>query len=200
VFEDEIMADEIGALDSDCQAGRMKVHEAAIELYHLAAHMLGDESQAAELVEAAISQTNIDPCVEADASFDAARVKLVETAVTRLSQADPQAFIPPALSGGPSGCIESEDLASAGISAGQLAGMVNDPERCNLRDWLNKLPLAQRTIFVQRAILGWDNAAAALSLSRASSRNWQLRQVSEVFRQALCSLATSLMHSAVLQA
>jgi hypothetical protein len=69
-----------------------------------------------------------------------------------------------------------------------------------LRDWLNQLPAAQRAIFIERAILGWDNAAVAASLNNAVSRNWQPRQVSEVFRQALCSLANSLVHSAAVGA
>jgi DNA-directed RNA polymerase specialized sigma24 family protein len=78
--------------------------------------------------------------------------------------------------------------------------MISGPGRRTLRDWLNKLPVAQRAIFVERAILGWDNAAAAASLSKAAARNWQPRQVSELFRQALCSLATSLVHAATARA
>lgn len=187
--------------NSDCEDGRLMVHDAAVELYQLAALMLGDESQAVELVEATVAQTTIDPCAEAEASVNAARLNLVETAVARLSQADPKAFDAPPLSAETGGsCIEGDDLSSAGISASQLAGMVSGPGRRTLRDWLNKLPVAQRAIFVERAILGWDNAAAAASLSKAAARNWQPRQVSELFRQALCSLATSLVHATTVQA
>jgi DNA-directed RNA polymerase specialized sigma24 family protein len=192
--EDTLMA------DRDCRAGRLKAqdaaHHAAMELYQLAALMLGDEAQAVELVETAVAQSSIDPCADAAASVDAARLNLVETAVARLSQSDPAAFDAPALLGNAAGCIEEDDLSSAGISAGELSRMLSGPGRHILRDWLNKLPLAQRTIFVERAILGWDNAAAAASLSRAAARAWQPRQVSELFRQALCSLATSLVHAA----
>lgn len=190
-----------------CEDGRLKeqdqdmVHDTAAELYQLAALMLGDETQAADLVEATVAQTDIDPCAKAAASVDAARLNLVETALARLSQADPKAFDAPALSAHASGgCIEDDDLSSAGISTSQLAKMVSGAGRSSLRAWLDKLPVAQRAIFVERAILGWDNAAAAASLSRAASRNWQPRQVSELFRQALCSLATSLVHSATVQA
>lgn len=194
-------AEETEMVDSDCEGGSSRVHDAAAELYQLAALMLSDESQAAELVEATVAQTNIDPCAEAEASVRAARLNLVETALARLNQADPRAFDAPATSGeASSGCIEGDDLSSAGISASQLAGMVSCPGRRTLRDWLEKLPVAQRAIFVERAILGWDNAAAAASLSRAAARNWQPRQVSELFRQALCSLATSLVHSAAVKA
>lgn len=190
-----------GMVDGDCKDGQLKAQDAAVELYQLAALMLGDESQAAELVEDAVAQTNIDPCAEGDASVRAARLNLVETAVARLSQANPKAFDAPSLSVQHSGgCIEDDDLSSAGISTSQLAGMLSGPGRRTLRDWLNKLPVAQRAIFVERAILGWDNAAAAASLSKAAARNWQPRQVSELFRQALCSLATSLVHAAAAQA
>jgi DNA-directed RNA polymerase specialized sigma24 family protein len=187
--------------DSDCEGGRLKAQDAAVELYQLAALMLGDESQAVDLVEAAVSDTDIDPCDAAEASIHAARLNLVETAVARLSEANPSAFEAPALSHeGSGGCIEGDDLSSAGITSSQLAEMVNGTGRRSLRNWLNQLPVAQRAIFVERAILGWDNNAAAASISRASTHSWQPRQVSDLFRQALCSLATSLLHSAAVQA
>jgi len=187
-------------VDSDCEGGLTRVHDAAAELYQLAALMLGDETGAADLVESVLTKTNIDPCADAETSVNAARVNLVETAVARLSQADSEAFNAPAPSAGPSGCIDDDDLAAAGISADRLAEMVHGSERRALRDWLNKLPVAQRTVFVERAILGWDNAKAAATLSRAASRTWHPGQVSNLFRQALCSLATSLVHAAAVQA
>ncbi|HEX5233907.1 MAG TPA: hypothetical protein VFW25_01110 [Silvibacterium sp.] len=185
--------------DNDCEGGRLTAHDAAIELYQIAALMLADESQAVEAVETAVAQTAIDPCAEAEASIEAARVNLVETAVARLSQADPKAFDAPALSENAGSCIEDDDLSSAGISPSQLSEMLTGPGRRTLRDWLEKLPVAQRAIFVQRAVLGWDNAAAAASLSKAARRTWQPRQISELFRLALCSLANSLVHSAAAQ-
>ena len=181
----------------DCQDARAKVHETAGELYQIAALMMGDEAQAVELVEAAVSGTRIDPCAEADASVQAARQALVESAVARLSQADPDSFEAPAATPQGGGqCIDEDDLASAGISASDLARMMGGPERSRLRDWLNRLPVAQRAIFVERAILGWDNAATATSLSKAAARDWKPAQVSALFRQALCALANSLVHAA----
>lgn len=182
--------------DSNCRDARTRIHETAGELYQFAALIMGDETQAIELVETAVAQTQIDPCAEADASMHAARQTLVKSALARLSQRDPKAFDAPMLTGEASGHCIDDDLSSLGISTSQLASMVNGSERGRLREWLNKLPVAQRAIFVERAILGWDNAAAAASLSTASSRNWQAGQVSELFHQALCSLATSLLHAA----
>ncbi len=187
-------------VDDDCKDGLSKVHDTAAELYQLAALILGDETRAADLVETVVTRTNIDPCADAETSVNAARVNLIETAVAHLSQADPGAFNAPSPSTGSSGCIDDDDLAAAGISADRLAEMVHGPERRALRDWLNKLPVAQRTVFVERAILGWDNATAAATLSKAASRKWHSGQVSELFRQALCSLATSLVHAAAAQA
>jgi DNA-directed RNA polymerase specialized sigma24 family protein len=193
--------EETGMADGDCEDARLKVHDAAGELYQIAALMMGDESQAVDLVESAVAQTGIDPCAEADASVRAARQSLVESAIARLRQADPKAFDAPTLQEEASGdCIDDDDLSSVGISASQLAGMMSGPERRRLRDWLNQLPVAQRAIFVERAILGWDNAAAAASLTKAAARSWQPGQVRELFRQALCSLATSLVHATAAQA
>jgi len=187
--------------DVDCENGRSRVQESAAELYQLAALMLGDETQAVEAVEAAVASTEIDPCADADASVSAARTHLVETTLARLRQADPRALKAPALSAiSAGGCIEGDDLSAAGISSSQLAAMVSGPGRRTLREWLNRLSAAQRIIFVQRAILGWDNAASAASLGRWASEIWQPGQVGEVFRQALCSLANSLAHAAVSQA
>lgn len=199
-YEDKSMTEETRMVESDCEGGLLKVHDAAVELYQLAALMLGDEARAADLVENVVTKTRIDPCADTETSVNAARIDLVETAVADLSHADPAAFNAPAPSANPGGCINDDDLSSAGISSAQLAEMVTGPERHTLRDWLNKLPAAQRAVFVERAILGWDNATAAASLSKAASRKWQPRQVSDTFRQALCSLATSLVHAAASQA
>jgi hypothetical protein len=198
-LEDKDTAEETG-MDGDYQGGLKTAHDAAKELYHLAALILGDETQAVELVETAVAKTSIDPCADPQASVDAARLNLVEAAVAHLNRTDPAAFEAPAPSGIPGSCIDDDDLSSSGISASQLAGMVSGPGRRTLRDWLNKLPAAQRAIFVERAILGWDNAAAAASVSRVVSRDWHPRQVGDVFRQALCSLANSLAHSAAVHA
>jgi DNA-directed RNA polymerase specialized sigma24 family protein len=184
-------------VDSDCGNARAAAHDAAADLYQIAALMMGDEGEAVDVVESAVAKTNVDPCADPEASVQAARVNLVEAAVTRLSHADPLAFEAPSSAERPGGCIEDDDLTSAGMSAGQLAGMLHGPGRGVLREWLNKLPVAQRAIFVERAVLGWDNARAASSLTRAAARNWQPGQVSDLFRQALCSLANSLVHAAV---
>lgn len=180
----------------DCKDGRTAAQGTAAELYQLAAMLLGDGPQAADVAEASIARTSIDPCAETEASVQTARRTLVETAITHLSRTLPDAFDAP-VSEAPRGCIETDELASEGFSTEELLRIVQEPGRNVLRHWLGELPVAQRTIFVVRGILGWDNAATAASLTRAAARSWQPSQVGDVFRQALCSLATSLAQSAV---
>jgi DNA-directed RNA polymerase specialized sigma24 family protein len=182
----------------DCEGGVQKAEETAVELYQLAALMLGDEGEAASLVESTVADVDVDPCTPEDSAVDSARHHLVEAAVARMNQADPGAFVAPTPAGGPSTCIEDDDLAAAGFSAEQIAELLNGPgDGRQLRDWLDQLPAAQRAIFVQRAVLGWNNDATAESLANGSGAKsgWSAAQVSDTFRLALCSLANSLVHA-----
>lgn len=187
-------------IDNDCTgAGLAKAQDAAFELFQVAALMLGSEADALNLVEQTVSQVEIDPCAQAEVTTAEVRRQLVEAAVARMQQSNPQAFLaPPASDQGSDTCIEGDDLSSAGITQAELAELLGGTGRDEMRAWLERLPLAQRAIFVQRAVLGWDNEATAKTLKPASNpgAGWQPRQVSDVFRQALCSLATSLVHSA----
>ena len=161
----------------DCEGGLLKAQDAAVELYQLAALMLGNESEALNLVESTVAEVEVDPCAEAEAAVDAARNHLIERAVARLNQIDPQAFVAPTSGGGPVlSCIEDDDLSAAGISSSQMAELIGGAGRGELRVWLDKLPLAQRAIFVQRAVLGWDNGATAASLNIGAGRStWSTR-------------------------
>jgi len=184
----------------DCEGGTLKAQNTAAELYQLAALMLGDESKALDLVESTVAEVEVDPCAPEDAAVDTARHHLIEAAVARMSQADPEAFAP-APGDGPVTCLEDDDLSAAGISAAQFAELVNGAASGGnggqLRSWLEQLPLAQRAVFVQRAVLGWDNGSTAASLGEATGakREWSAARVSGLFRLALCSLANSLIHA-----
>jgi DNA-directed RNA polymerase specialized sigma24 family protein len=187
-------------IENDCSGtGLAKAQDAAIELYQVAALMLGSETDALNLVEQTVSQIEIDPCANEEAATSLARRQLVGAAVAKMKQADPQAFLAPQASDGAHNvCIEGDDLSAAGITQAELAELVSGAGRDEMRAWLEQLPLAQRAIFVQRAVLGWDNGetAEALQQNAGSGGGWQPHQVSDAFRQALCSLATSLVHSA----
>jgi DNA-directed RNA polymerase specialized sigma24 family protein len=186
------------AIDNDCSGeGLVKAQDTAVELYQLAALLLSSESDALNLVEQTVSQVEIDPCEQAEVATALVRRQLVGSAVARMKQNDPQAFVAPPLSEEANlTCIEGDDLSSVGITPSELAELVSGAGRDEMRDWLEHLPLAQRAIFVQRAVLGWGNGETAETLQLDSGAGWQPQQVSDVFRQALCSLASSLVHSA----
>jgi DNA-directed RNA polymerase sigma subunit (sigma70/sigma32) len=190
---------EIQAMQTDdCEGGLLKAQDTAVELYQLAALMLGNESDALNLVESTVAQVEVDPCADADNAVDAARHHLIEAAVALMNRADPQAFAAPVSDGSSTvTCIEDDDLMAAGISPAQMAELMGGAGREQLRIWLDQLPPAQRAIFVQRAVLGWDNGTTAASLATGAGEKsgWSAEQVSELFRQALCSLANSLVHS-----
>jgi DNA-directed RNA polymerase specialized sigma24 family protein len=187
-------------IENDCSGkGLLKVQDTAVELYQLAALMLGNEDDALALVEQTVSQAEIDPCEQEDVAADLVRHQLVGAAVARMKQNNPQGFLAPAATDGDHvTCIEGDDLSAAGITSEELAELVSGAGREEMRAWLEQLPVAQRAIFVQRAVLGWGNGETAHTLEQASGGGsvWQPQQVSDVFRQALCSLATSLVHSA----
>ena len=182
----------------DCEGGVQKAQETAVELYQLAALMLGDEGEAANLVESTVADVDVDPCASEETAVNTARHHLVEAAVARMSEADPGAFAAPATASGPATCIEDDDLAAAGISAEQITELLRGGRNGNqLRDWLDQLSAAQRAIFVQRAVLGWNNDVTAASLANGAAARpaWSPAQVAETFRQALCSLANLLVHA-----
>jgi len=182
----------------DCEGGVRKAQETAVELYQLAALMLGDEGEAASLVESTVADVDVDPCATEEAAVDNARHHLVEAAVALMNEAEPGAFAAPAPAAATATCIEDDDLSAAGISAQQIMELLKGAGNGGqLRSWLDQLPAAQRAIFVQRAVLGWNNDATATSLANGSGSKpaWSSAQVSEIFRQALCSLANALVHA-----
>jgi hypothetical protein len=179
-------------------AGALIAEHAAFELYQIAALMLGNEAEALGLVEETIAAVEIDPCADASAAGEIAQQRLVEGAIRRMDEIDPKAFAVEAVDAGPTGCIEDDDLASAGLSPEKLADLIGESGRDWLRRWLDQLPLAQRAIFVQRAVLGRGNARTANAIveSLPVASGWNAERVSQVFRLALCSLANSLVHAA----
>lgn len=183
--------------NSDCEGAQETIHSAAAELYQLAALLLGNEAQAVEAVEAA--NVAIDPCADTETALNDARRTVVDTALARLCHDDSGAFCAPATSAEAAGCLTDDELDAAGLSSEQLAAMLRGPDRAALRNWLNQLPAAQRAVFVERAMLDWTNAEAAASLSHASSTAWEPSQAGDLFRQALCSLASSVVHAASAQ-
>lgn len=171
-----------------------KAENAAVEMYRLAALMLGNEAEALRLVESTVASVEIDPCADPRAAKGLVRERVLEGALAIMHRHNPASFgdLPAAEPG--SGCIE--DDGTAALSGEQLSELMAGSGRGPLREWLDRLTLAQRAVFVQRAVLGQTNADTAKALNRiARPVVWTAEAVSSLFRQALCSLASALVHS-----
>ncbi len=175
----------------------------AAELFQLASLLVGEEGRALRLIESTLATMEIDPCLDPETANQQARAHVVRGALAQLAAEQPAAFAAQAASAaGSDPCIQDDDLQAAGITPAQLRGWLEQqgkPElRRGLREWLESLPMVQRAIFVQRAVLGQGNEAAAGLLREAGgaeASGWTPQTVSDTFRQALCSLANSLAHA-----
>jgi DNA-directed RNA polymerase specialized sigma24 family protein len=173
------------------------VQDTAAKLFQTAALLLGDGDEAVRLVEETMAGADVDPCAEGSQATTVLQNQLVQAAIRELSQREPGSFAAAETGGGNALCIEDDDLSVAGVTSSQLHELLHEG-RGQLRDWLEHLPPAQRAVFVERAMLGQDNAATAQTLRTAggeTASGWTPDKVSDVFRQALCSLANSLAHS-----
>ena len=178
------------------------VSEIAVELFQLASLLVGSTGQALPLIEHALGRIEADPCLDPELAREEARRSVVREALRHLAAEQPAAFASQDAEGsGAAACVEDDDLQAAGISAAQLGQWLNEQGEGDLgrgpRVWLEGLPVAQRAVFVQRAVLRQGNEAAAHLLREAGgteAKGWTPEKVSGLFRQALCSLANSLAH------
>ena len=194
-------------MERDCgDAGA--VQGMAAELFQLASLLIGNEGQALQLIENSLATMEIDPCSDPEAAREQARGRVVRGALAELFAAQPAAFRPaPAEPSAYAPCVQDEDLEAAATVPAQVRQWLEHqakPElRNGLRTWLEELPVVQRAIFVQRAVMGQGNEAAARLLREAGGAEagaWTPQSVGESFRQALCSLANSLAHAPAAEA
>jgi hypothetical protein len=161
-------------------------------MYQFAALMLGNEAEALNLVENTVASVDIDPCADPGTARGLVEARVLDGALEIMHRQDPASFaeVPAAQ---PGGCIEDDTVPLSGTEISELmAGAGRGP----LRDWLARLTQAQRAVFVQRAVLGRSNADTAQAINRhAGPSNWTAEAVSNLFRQALCSLTSSLLHA-----
>lgn len=171
----------------------LTAENAAVEMYRFAALMLGSESEALRLVETTVASVDVDPCADPGRAGGIVRDRVLDGVLAIMHRQDPVSFaeVPAA---GPSPCLEDDDAAP--LSGSEIAELVSGAGRSRLREWLDRLSQAQRAVFVQRAVLGQDNAATASAINRfARPAVWTPEAVGRLFRQALCSLASSLAHA-----
>jgi hypothetical protein len=172
-------------------AGRTE--SAAVEMYQFAALMLGDEAEALNLVETTVASVEVDPCADPAAARDLVQNRVLDGALQIMQRHDPASFaeVPPG--GAIGGCIEEDTVPLSGT---ELSDLISGSGRGTLRAWLGRLTQAQRAVFVQRAVMGRSNADTALAMNRHTRPSmWTAEAVSGLFRQALCSLTSSLLHA-----
>lgn len=168
----------------------------AAGLYSLASMLVGEGEESARLVEETIASAHVSPCADPQNARRCSRRALAVAALKLLAGRCPGCLDAPRGLTPATTCIEGDDLASSGISAGELEGMLSGREREQVRDWLEGLPTWMRTVFALRAVAGF-NAAETASLLKLHggphAATWTPEQVSEVFRQGLCSLASQVL-------
>jgi hypothetical protein len=173
----------------------LKAENAAVEMYRFAALMLGNETEAVRLVEDTVASVEVDPCADPCAAKGLVRDRVLQGALEILHRQDPASFAVVPAAAPASHCLEEDDAEI--LSEPELSALVEGAGRRSLRDWLDRLPGAQRAVFVQRAVLGQDNDATARAINGlVRPAIWTADAVGRLFRQALCSLASSLVHSA----
>jgi DNA-directed RNA polymerase specialized sigma24 family protein len=184
--------------DQDCGQA---ANDTALQLFHIAALMLGDEQEAVSLVEESVARVEADPCAEADAAYVEARALLLNTAVQRMAGRYPEGFAVPAAETAEPGCLETDEVGAAGLTGEQFGAMLSGGGRVFMKDWLQRLTPALRAIFVLRAVAGQDGEQTAESLRRSGAKGaqaWRRDEVGTAYRQALCSLASSMTSRAAL--
>lgn len=186
--------------DQPCQNSQNAVtaDRAAAELFQIAALLLGEEGLAVSAVESAIQASEIDPCHDPERSRDIVRENLFAAAIQLSSKGREGEFEAPKTPPVENSCLKDDDLAAAGITVEQLSQLLAGAASEKMRAWLDGLAPVARVIFVLRALCGISNTQAA-SLLEANAgplaKGWSVESVSTVFRQALCSLTSSLLHT-----
>lgn len=179
---------------ADCNDNTL-IESAARELYQTAALFVGDEGEAMHLVEQTVANVEMDPCADGDAARTAASRDLVQRALARVASLRP-AQMHPMAAVDLGGCVETDELSAAGVTREQLEGMLSGGGRTRMRQWLEGLGPVERSVFVLRAVLGRSGAQSSQLLQQATGDPWTEGHVGGAYRAALCSLASSLVHSA----
>lgn len=169
----------------------------AAEQYRIASMLLGEGEPAVAAIEAVVAGIDLDSCTDPAEARHQARLLLAGDAIASLGKQDPASLAAPGAESGPASCIEDDDLSAAGVTPAELERMISGPESHRLREWLEGLAPQLRIIFVLRAVAGLNSGeiAGLLSLNGGDqAKGWTPDSVRIVFRQALCSLASQLIH------
>jgi DNA-directed RNA polymerase specialized sigma24 family protein len=170
----------------------------AAGMYSLASMLVGEGEEGVRLVETAVATAEVSPEQDICEARMSSRRALVRAALDLIVERNPGSLAAPEGIEPAGSCIEDDDLESAGVSREELERMIAGPDRDRVRDWLEKLPAALRTVFVLRAVAGFSAAETAGLLAEhggAKAAGWSPEAVRSVFRQGLCSLASQLIQA-----
>ena len=170
----------------------------AAGLYTLASMLAGEGEDAIRLVETSVASADVSACSEPEQSRQASRRALVTAALELLGRRDPAGLAAPEGLAHADTCIDDDDLDAA--TRDELESMIAGPDRDRVRTWLESLPAAMRVIFVLRAVAGYsaqDTAALLAAHAGPQAAGWSAEAVRELFRQALCSLASQMLKSSL---
>lgn len=182
--------------DTASQSLSPEAADFAAGLYSLASMLAGEGEDAIRLVEAAIANTEVSSGAGPEQVRRNSRRALAAAAVDLLGRRDPSCLASPDALAHATTCIDDDDLDSAGMSRDELDSMLSGPDRDRIRAWLESLPTPMRVIFVLRAVAGLsapETAALLASHAGPEAAGWSAEPVRELFRQALCSLASQML-------
>ena len=170
----------------------------AASLYHIASMLVGEGEESIRLVESTVATTEISACADAAQARRSGRRTLCSEAIQLIERRNPGSLAAPLSQEQPSTCIEDDDLDAAGSYGEELEKMMEGPDKDRVRAWLESLPAEQRVVFVLRAVAGLSSSEAASTLAAnagPAAAGWTADAVREVFRQALCSLTSQMIHA-----
>jgi len=170
----------------------------AAGLYGLASMLVGEGEEGARLVETAIATAEVSAGASPLEQRQNSRRALAAAALETLARRDPESLAAPVGLEPAHTCIDDDDLDAAGEYGEELERMIAGPDRDRVRNWLESLPTALRTIFVLRAVAGFtapETAGLLTAHGGAQAAGWTPDEVREFFRQGLCSLASQLLQA-----
>jgi hypothetical protein len=167
----------------------------AAGMYSIASMLVGEGEDSIRLVETAVANVDVSSAHGSAEARKASRRALCAAALDTIVRRDPTSLAAPQGLEHVATCIEDDDLDAAG-ARDQIERMIAGQDRDRVRNWLESLDTAPRTIFVLRAVAGFT-ASETADLLRAhggpEAVSWNPDAVRELFRQALCSLASHLL-------
>lgn len=170
----------------------------AAGLYSMASMLVGEGEDSIQLVETAVTRTDLSASHNAEEARKSSRRALCTAAIELISQRNPRSLAAPEWLEHAATCIEDDDLDAAGISRAELESMLAGPNRDSVKKWIESLATETRVIFVLRAVAGFTADETAEMLSKhggPGAERWNADAVREIFRQGLCSLASQLIHA-----